>query len=122
MLTEYDYTLSTDLLRQADGSLVWKVYPKAYLQYRVEFNSSGKIFDVKHVFVPKKLRGHGIAEILCLIAIQVAHKENMLVRPTCTYVRDTFIPRHNDLLMHFSINEDTTDQKHFKRQKINTSY
>lgn len=83
------------------GYISCKEAPKAYLQFCALIVDDERIFEILHVYVPKKMRGRGIAESLCHFALTVAATSCMRIRPTCTYVRDTFMPRHPDLFERF---------------------
>ncbi len=63
----------------------------AYLTYKIHKNE--KIWEVLHVYVPKMLRGCKIAEKLTKEVLIQASKHNVLVKPTCTYVSETFLKR-----------------------------
>ena len=52
------------------------------------------VIDLAHTFVPPAGRGKGLAGKLCRSAFAHAKAEGFLVRPTCSYVSDTFIKRH----------------------------
>jgi predicted GNAT family acetyltransferase len=56
----------------------------------ISSDSDIRIADILHVFVPKKHRGHGIAEGFVRKMLEIAEKYSMKIRPTCTYVRNTF--------------------------------
>jgi len=63
---------------------------EAYLEYVVETS----ICDMVHTYVPLEQRGRGIARRLAEAAFRFAEEEGMSVRPTCSYISDTFLPRH----------------------------
>lgn len=73
---------------------------KAYLSYEVKpSRSSGaekkaEVLDLQHTFVPSSFRGQGVAARLCVAAFEYAKDKGLLVQPTCSYVSDTFLPRH----------------------------
>ena len=48
------------------------------------------LIDIMHVFVPDKMRGKGVAEKLTRRGIEIASRLGIKVRPTCSYVKDTF--------------------------------
>ena len=79
------------------GCIFSRDAPKAYLQFSIHDSKSGPVFDILHVFVPKKMRGHGIAELFCHQALLFSKEKGLRIMPTCTYVRNTFISRHQDL-------------------------
>ncbi|CAM6127666.1 unnamed protein product [Calypogeia fissa] len=90
-----------NLFRTPDG--------KAYLSYTVRAprskNSAEKtpdVLDLQHTFVPGSFRGQGVAARLCVAAFEHAKEKGFLVQPTCSYISDTFLPRHpewNDLVV-----------------------
>jgi predicted GNAT family acetyltransferase len=50
---------------------------------------------ITHTFVPPKLRGRGIAELLARAALDYARSRNFRVVPQCSYVA-RFIERHRE--------------------------
>ena len=64
---------------------------RPYLTYLVD-KSSGTI-DLNHTFVPKEMRGRGIAKALCDRAFMYAEKHSFKVIPSCSYVKDTYMTR-----------------------------
>jgi uncharacterized protein len=50
--------------------------------------------DIFETFVPAKARGRGIAERLVAEAFRFARAKGWRVRPSCSYVSDTYLPRH----------------------------
>ena len=48
------------------------------------------LIEIIHVYVPKKMRGQGIAEKLTKRGLEIATLFGCKVRPTCSYVKDTF--------------------------------
>jgi predicted GNAT family acetyltransferase len=63
----------------------------AYLSYHI--HQIECVWEILHVYVPKLLRNRGIAERLTKEAIRQAKLKGMLVKPTCTYVSETFLTR-----------------------------
>ncbi|XP_024390259.1 uncharacterized protein [Physcomitrium patens] len=53
-----------------------------------------EVMDLVHTYVPVSKRGLGLAGELCKAAFAHARKHKLLVQPTCSYISDTFIPRH----------------------------
>lgn len=54
---------------------------------------SDNIWDYKLMFVPKNLRGQGIAGRVVEFALNFAKKNNIKIKATCTYVH-SFIESH----------------------------
>ena len=50
--------------------------------------------DITHTYTPPELRGRGIAEQITTAAFEYARKNNFIVIPSCSYVRDAFLSRH----------------------------
>jgi len=76
----------------------------SYLEFKIHDNQQdiiGRdivIFDILHVFVPKKHRGKRVAEALVLKVVDIVRSiPTCVIRPTCSYVRDTFLNRNTDL-------------------------
>ena len=70
----------------------------AYLSYR---HLAGRVLDVNGTFVPRALRGGGIASQLTAHALQYARAHGYRVVPTCPFVA-AYIERHaqyRDLLV-----------------------
>jgi predicted GNAT family acetyltransferase len=65
--------------------------------------------DILHVFVPIKLRGLLIAEGLAKKAFEIANNQKWKIRPTCTYVRGTFLNRCPELRYLLVQEEDEND-------------
>ena len=59
------------------------------LVYRIE----GDVIDLLHTEVPKALVGRGIASELARAALEFAAVNELLVRPTCPFVR-AYLGRH----------------------------
>lgn len=55
----------------------------AYLTYVIR----GKILDIVHTFVPKELRGRGIAALLVEAAYRYCQEEGYSCQATCPYAR-----------------------------------
>jgi predicted GNAT family acetyltransferase len=54
---------------------------------------SGRSMEIYESMVPKELQGQGIAAALCQSAFEYAQAERFRVIPSCSYVRDTFLPK-----------------------------
>ena len=56
-----------------------------------------KIFEILHVYVPEDRRNLGIANSFMLRIASFCDKNNLDIRATCNYVRNTFFARHPNL-------------------------
>lgn len=54
-------------------------------------NMNEKIIEIIHCYTPKKHRGKGIASLLATEAYHFANDHMLKVKPTCTYIKDTFL-------------------------------
>ncbi|GBG82703.1 hypothetical protein CBR_g36233 [Chara braunii] len=52
------------------------------------------VLNLRHTYVPPRKRGLGLAASLCFFAFDFAKKNNLVVLPTCSYIKDTFLPQH----------------------------
>jgi len=66
---------------------------EAFLLYRI----TGNAMDVYDTFTPPELRGRGLAEQLALAAFDYAKENNMRVIPSCSYISETFLKKHQEL-------------------------
>jgi predicted GNAT family acetyltransferase len=64
----------------------------AYLSYR---EPEGRILDLDHTYVPRPLRGRGIASQLAAHALTYARERGCLVVPSCSFV-SAYIARHEE--------------------------
>lgn len=69
----------------------------SYLEFQLFREHSIMIFDIQHVFVPKKHRKKSVAERLVMRAVQIARQMEAIIRPTCSYVRNVFVTKHQEL-------------------------
>jgi predicted GNAT family acetyltransferase len=53
-----------------------------------------QVLDLFHTFTPSTQRGRGYAAKLCKHVFEYAQERAMSVRPSCSYVRDCFVPQH----------------------------
>ena len=61
-------------------------------------NSRFILIDLMHVYVPSKMRRKGVAEALTNRGIEIAMRLGCKVRPTCSYVKETFFgKKHPDI-------------------------
>jgi len=61
-----------------------------YLEYALKDN----VMDMYHTFVSPKMRGQGLAGQLCDVAFQYAQQQKHVVKPSCSYISDTYVPAH----------------------------
>jgi hypothetical protein len=66
---------------------------RAYLEYSL----SGRVLELIHTEVPRKLRGIGLASSLAKVALDWARKENYRVDIICPYV-GAYVKRHPEYL------------------------
>ena len=86
------------------GTISSKFSSDSYLTFRLTFERDTfssiatinlrRIMDIDHVFVPIECRGMKIADSLARKAFSIADNENMTIRPTCSYIRETFLARN----------------------------
>lgn len=60
---------------------------------RLVYRLDGDVIDLLHTEVPRALEGRGIANELVRTALDYAASEQLLVRPTCPFVR-AYLKRH----------------------------
>ena len=60
---------------------------------RLVYRIDGDVIDLLHTEVPKALAGRGIANELARAALEFAAINDLLVRPTCPFVR-AYLRRH----------------------------
>jgi predicted GNAT family acetyltransferase len=63
----------------------------------LQYETAGGVLDLTHTFVPPQHRGKGLAAVLCDAAFKHAAESGLRVRPSCTYVSDTYLPKHPEL-------------------------
>lgn len=51
----------------------------------VSYLLSGNALIIEHTFVPKPLRGRGLAELLVRAAYDYAHENDLICQATCSY-------------------------------------
>ena len=61
---------------------------------RAQGSASSVVMDLFETFVPAQARGRGIARIVVAEAFCFARARGWRVHPSCSYVRDTYLPRH----------------------------
>ncbi|MFN6944382.1 MAG: GNAT family N-acetyltransferase [Cytophagaceae bacterium] len=68
---------------------------------------SNNVLDAKLMFVPKNMRGQGIASRLVEHVISYAKRNEMKIKPTCSYLEEFFVqnPKHKNML--YNSNEVT---------------
>ena len=57
---------------------------------RLEYKRNGNILDFEHTIVSDKLKGQGIAQKLLDEAVDYVRKNNLKVKPECSYVVKKF--------------------------------
>ena len=64
----------------------------------LEFRTSddGKVLDMYHTFVGIPMRGQGVASKLCVAAFEHCRRENLKVRPSCSYISGRFLLKHTE--------------------------
>jgi len=73
----------------ADGSVA-----VAKLEYETHTPAgAAPVLEITHTLVPPAFRGKGVAALLCDAAFAYARAAGMTVRPTCTYVSDTYLKK-----------------------------
>lgn len=60
----------------------------------IEYDDAEGVRDLTHTFVQPKYRGKGIAARLVAEALDTTRQQNLLVRPSCPYIR-SFIEGHD---------------------------
>jgi len=60
----------------------------------VAYTQINEYLDVHQVVVPVSHQGKGIAEYIVKYVFEHAKKHNMKIIPSCSYVKDKFIPEH----------------------------
>jgi len=56
--------------------------------------NGNKVLDLWHTEVPVEHRGKGIAEVLAIGVMDQLSKEKVMVKLSCSYLRDNFLPKH----------------------------
>ena len=64
----------------------------------LEFRTSddGKVLDMYHTYVGLPMRGQGVASKLCVAAFEHCRRENLKVRPSCSYISGRFLLKHTE--------------------------
>lgn len=62
------------------------------------YAKNGKVLDFYHTYVPDALRERGIAEKMVRAGFEYAQKNGFTVVPSCSYVREYFLPRNRQYL------------------------
>ena len=60
----------------------------------LEYELRDGVMDLTHTFVPPVWRGCGVAVLLCLAAFRHCRAHDLRVIPSCSYIRDRFVPTH----------------------------
>lgn len=81
-------------VQHTDGKFFAVIEGKeAILLYRI----NGNKMDIYDTFTPHELRGRGIAEQLAIAAFNYAKENRLTVIPSCPYISETFLKRHQEL-------------------------
>jgi predicted GNAT family acetyltransferase len=60
----------------------------------LEFTLDNNVMDMYHTYTAPSARGQGLAGIITLFAFQHCKKENIQVRPSCSYISTRFLHKH----------------------------
>ena len=104
----------SSILTRKNGLLNVLSLGKSYLEYSVHTSptpGSAIVVDIEHTYTPRHLRGRGYAGLLVKEAFRLADDMGAKVRPTCTYVSETFMPRNPE----FSPLLEASQAKHLPR-------
>jgi predicted GNAT family acetyltransferase len=63
-------------------------------EYYLEYNYADGVLVAYHTFVPTSHRGQGLGKNLCTACFEFAREHNILVEPTCSYIRDHFLKQN----------------------------
>ena len=63
------------------------------LEYDLLITDSRVTMAITETFVPPRLRGKGLASLLCDAAFDYAESKDWTIDPICTYVRDNYVPK-----------------------------
>ena len=64
----------------------------AILKYRPVLGTG--VIDASSTVVPERHRGNGVGEQLCEALFAHARGANLKILPSCSYIRDRYVPRH----------------------------
>jgi len=65
-------------------------------QAHLDYDLNDKVMNILSVVVPEEDRNQGIAERLTLYVFRYAKKKGLKIIPTCPYVRNTFLRKHEE--------------------------
>lgn len=68
---------------------------------------SAPVMDIWQTYTPPAARGKGAARLLSDAAFAYAEGAGMPIRPTCGYIRDTYMPAQKGEASKWVMNEDT---------------
>ena len=103
--TNYELQIKDKKRGPSIGLITSKLTPVAYLNFRLisagEYkkgdvatrSADAMTMDILHVFVQEASRGQKIAEDLAREAFSIAQSQNWDVKPSCSYIHDTFLKR-----------------------------
>ena len=129
---EFDNQIVQQTSRVSFGRIIMKSNLDIYLTYRIitpnataaarqSFQHRSKIMDIDHVHVPIELRGCRLAESLAKEAFSLSKTKGWMIRPTCSYIRETFLirnPGYNDII----IGDDIVDTTKSLRKTPNRNH
>ena len=125
---EFDVQILQQTSRIYIGHIAMKSNADAYLTFRINtpaasrkpFRHRSKIMDIDHVHVPTELRGCRLAELLAKEAFSLSKIKGWMIRPNCSYIRETFLirnPEYDDII----IGDDIVDTATCLREKPDRS-
>jgi len=62
----------------------------------VEYEMQGGKMSIFETYVPLELRGNGLADRVILAAFEYCELHGIQVIPTCTYISEVFLKRHQE--------------------------
>lgn len=66
-------------------------------EYYIQYNKQKNVLDCVHTFVPPSGRGQGLAGKLVICAFEYCINHNYKLKPSCTYISDTFLKKEKYL-------------------------
>ena len=89
-------SMSKDIRHDADNNRFVGVADNGD-EYYVEYNLlEQNVLDCVHTFVPPSGRGKGLAGKLVVAAFEYCIKNNCKIKPSCTYISDTFLKKEKN--------------------------
>ena len=91
--TQSTSSMSKDIRHDADNNRFVGVTDNGD-EYYVEYNLlEQNVLNCVHTFVPPSGRGKGLAGKLVVFAFEHCIKNNCKIKPSCTYISDTFLKK-----------------------------